>query len=99
VVRKDPVISTASLVNSPVRFSLCRFTTFRTPLLIPLLPMIDESGSEVIEEVIGSIDFPKQERSGIRSNGSPAEIGYQFSRSKALIASHNILTIGLGCLI
>jgi hypothetical protein len=46
--------------------------------------MIDESGSEVIEEVIGSIDFPKQERSGIRSNGSPAEIGYQFSRSKAL---------------
>jgi hypothetical protein len=45
--------------------------------------MINEAGSEVIEEMISCIDFSKQQCSGVRSDGATVEIGYDFSRSKA----------------
>jgi hypothetical protein len=32
---------------------------------IPLFPMIDETGSEVVEEMIGCLNFPKQECPGV----------------------------------
>jgi hypothetical protein len=41
--------------------------------------MIDKASSKIIEEMIGCIDFSKQECSGVRSDGATVKISYNFS--------------------
>ena len=50
----------------------------------PRVPAVDEAPRELLEQVAGLIDFPQQQRAGIRGDGAPVERGDHFSAPEPL---------------